>query len=117
MGICVSRERQVHLDGVSPEELIVYRSECQINLHMVPYLVYRSAIKRYGYATDLTDRHMRSISKEIMLDTEEMYNNPKSGFAMVYLDDTFRSPEKRHSVRKLLRLGWLVCLHRTAEDQ
>ena len=41
MGICVSRERQVNLDGVSPEELIVYRSESELNLFMVPYTVFR----------------------------------------------------------------------------
>ena len=74
-------------------------------------------MKRYGYATDLTDKHMRNIAPEIMLDTEVMYENAKSHFALVYLDDTFRSVDKRHSVRKLLRLGWLLCLHRSAEEQ
>jgi len=42
MGICVTRERQVHIDGVSAEELIVFQSECSINLHMVPFEVFRS---------------------------------------------------------------------------
>ena len=104
------------MDGVCPEELIVYRSECQINLWMVPYVVFRSAIKRYGYATDLTDKHMWSIAGEIMLDADEMYNNPKSSFALAYLDEHFRSQDKRHSVQKLLRLGWLCCLHRSLEE-
>jgi hypothetical protein len=83
---------------------------------MVPYLVFRSAVKRYGYATDLTDKHMRSIAGEIMLDTEEMYNNPKSSYALVYLDEMFRSHDKRHSVQKLLRLGWFCCIHRSVEE-
>jgi len=116
MGICVSRERSVHLDGVSDEELIVFKSECSVNLHMVPYAVFRSSIKRYGYATNLTDKHMREIAGSIMLDCDEMYNNEKSGFALVYLDDIFRSKDKRHNVRKLLRLGWLLCLHKKPQD-
>ena len=107
----------MHLSGVSPEELIVYRRECQINLHLVPYEVFRNAIKRYGYATDLTDKHMRHISKEIMLDCDEMYQNPKSCFALAYLDECFRSADKRHSTRKLLRLGWLLCMHRNSQSR
>ena len=116
MGICMAREKQVHLDGVTEDELIVFRSECVINLHMVPFEVFRSQIKRYGYATDLTDKHMRQISGAIMLDCDEMYENEKSHFALVYMDPTFRSKDKRHSVRKLLRLGWLTCLFRTPEE-
>ena len=117
MGVCYTRERAIHLEGVSDEELIVFRSECAINLHMVPFEVFRSQIKRYGYATDLTDKHMRHISTAIMLDCDEMYNNEKSKFALVYLDDSFRSKDKRHNVRKLLRLGWLTCLFRSKEEQ
>ena len=79
------------MDGVSEDELIVFRSECMINLHMVPFEVFRSQIKRYGYATDLTDKHMRQISAAIMLDCDEMYDNEKSHFALVYMDPTFRS--------------------------
>jgi len=60
---------------------------------------------------------MRHISGAIMLDVDEMYNNEKSNFALVYLDDTFRSKDKRHNVRKLLRLGWLTCLFRSPEEQ
>ena len=33
------------------------------------------------------------------------------------MDDQFRSKDKRHSVRKLLRLGWLTCLFRSPEEQ
>lgn len=106
----------MYLEGVSDEELVVYRSECGINLHMVPFEVFRSSIKRYGYATDLTDVHMRHISSTIMLDCDEMYNNPVSSFCLVYMNDIFRSVDKRHNVRKLLRLGWLTCLFRSRED-
>ena len=42
MGTCFTREHSIHLDGVSEEELIVFRSECKINLHMVPFEVFRS---------------------------------------------------------------------------
>ena len=107
----------MHLSGVSHEELIVYRHECQINLYMVPYEVFRGSVKRYGYATDLTDKHMMKISRDIMLDTHEMYSNPKSAFALVYLDETFRSADKRHSVRQMLRLGWFLCVHRNQTAQ
>ena len=48
----------IHLDGVSLEEMLVFRKECNINLHMVPFEVFRSQVKRYGYATDLTDKQM-----------------------------------------------------------
>ena len=113
MGACASRDRTVHLEGVSHEELVVFRSESEINLHMCPYEAFRSSLKRYGYATDLTDKHMRQISDIIMLDCDEMYNNEKSPFFLVYMDETFRSIDKRHSVRKLLRLGWLCCVFKT----
>ena len=46
-----------------------------------------------------------------------MYDNEKSHFALVYMDPTFRSKDKRHSVRKLLRLGWLTCLFRSVDEQ
>lgn len=82
---------------------------------MVPFEIFRSQIKRYGYATDLTDKHMTHIAGAIMLDADEMYSNEKSEFAMVYLDPNFRSKDQRHNVRKLLRLGWLTCLHRSDE--
>ena len=75
--------------------------------------MFRGQIKRYGYATDLTDKHMRGIASSIMLDCDEMYDNARSDFAIVYLDPNFRSLDQRHNVRKLLRLGWLVCLFRT----
>lgn len=117
MGICTSRERQIQLDGVTPEELIVFRAECSINLHMVPFEVFRGSIKRYGYATDLTDKHMKHIAPALMLDVDEMYNNSKSSFALVYLDPCFRSKDQRHNVRKLLRLGWLNCLFRSDKEQ
>ncbi len=117
MGYCMSRERVVNLEGVSEEELIVYRSECKINLHMVPFEVFRGQIKRYGYATDLTDKHMRHIAPMLMLDVDEMYTNEKSNFALVYMDETFRSADKRHNVKKMLRLGWICCLHRSPQDQ
>lgn len=91
MGCCVARERMIQLHGVSPEEMLVFRKECNINLHMVPFEVFRGQIKKYGYATDLTDKHMRHIAGAIMLDVDEMYNNSKSEFAMVYLDPAFRS--------------------------
>mmetsp|Transcript_7259 Transcript_7259/g.10195 ORF Transcript_7259/g.10195 Transcript_7259/m.10195 type:complete len:122 (-) Transcript_7259:469-834(-) len=60
---------------------------------------------------------MRHIAGAIMLDCDEMYNNPKSDFAIVYLDPNFRSQDQRHNVRKLLRLGWLTCLFRSEQEQ
>ena len=116
MGFCFSRERQIHLDGVTPEELVVFKAECAINLQMVPFEMFRGQIKRYGYATDLTDKHMRTIAPFIMLECDEMYENPKSDFALVYLDPNFRSQDQRHNVRKLLRLGWLTCLFRNDQE-
>ena len=60
---------------------------------------------------------MRHIAPSIMLDVDKMYQDEKSCFALVYLDESFRSKDRRHNVRKLLRLGWLCCLHRSPGHQ
>ena len=36
---------------------------------------------------------------------------------MTYLSDEFRSEDRRHNVRKLLRLGWLLCEHADQKSQ
>ena len=70
---------------------------------MVPYETFRRAIKRFGYATDLSFKHLESISEEILCDVQEMKKNEQSPFAL-----TYRSPEfvdiktGRHSVKKLI---------------
>ena len=97
----MAREKQVHLDGVTEDELIVFRSECVINLHMVPFEVFRSQIKRYGYATDLTDKHMRQISGAIMLDCDEMYEMRR---ATLHLSTWIL-----HSARKTSDIAFASC--------
>ena len=79
--------------------------------------MFRGALKRFGYASDLSDTHLRRIADVIKLDVDEMQANAKSKFALVYLDDNFRSPDGRHNVRKLLRLGWITCWFSSTEEQ
>jgi hypothetical protein len=45
------------------------------------YSDYFSAIKRFGFACDLTDEHLQMIAPEINLDFEEMQADPGSAFA------------------------------------
>ena len=61
--------------------------------------------------SDLSEKQLNYISGEILLDMKEMQNNEKSPFALTYLADEFRSEDKRHNVKKLLRLGWHLCEH------
>ena len=111
-GYCIGRTEKERLpDGIPTEEMIVIESERKIMLHKVPYVVFRGAIKRFGYCGDLTEKHMKQISEEILCNYDEMINQDKSPFAIVYQDPAFKSKEKRHSVKNLLRLGWLLCKH------
>ena len=65
----------------------------------------------------MTEKHIETIAPEILLDIDEMHSNPKSPFALTYLADQFRSEDLRHSVDKLLRLGWLLCHHESEQAQ
>ena len=105
MGACLDRSRdgEVYVDGLSPVELKIYRSECRLNLHKIHYDSFRSSIKRFGYMSDLSEKHLKLISHEILLDYKEMRENEMSPFALTYLADEFRSADRRHDVKKLLR--------------
>ena len=68
-----------------PEEIIIIESERKILLHKVPYEIFRGAIKRFGYCGDLTDKHWKQISAEILCNYEEMITKKeKSPFWIVY---------------------------------
>ena len=60
---------------------------------------------------------MKSISKEIKLNIDEMNNNKNSAYHIVYKDEKFFFTEKRHNVPNLLRLGFLLCSHYSPESQ
>ena len=60
---------------------------------------------------------MKQIADEINLNHFEMENDPNSTWALVYLDNQFRSEDKRHNVEKLVQLGWFVCIHTSEEVQ
>ena len=115
MGACCNRvEKEILPPGMPPEEIIIIESERKILLHKVPYEIFRGAIKRFGYCGDLTDKHWKQISAEILCNYEEMITKKeKSPFWIVYQDPEFKSKEKRHCVKNLLRLGWLLCKHDT----
>ena len=118
MGICGGREKNREIENIGhEEEQIVFNSECKLNLDTVIYEKFRAAIKRYGYAGDLTEKHMQEIGHEIKCDVDEMMMNEKSVFHVVYQDPLFKSQDKRHNVKKLLRLGWLLCKHQNKDMQ
>ena len=117
MGSCCSRvEKEILPPGLPPEEIIIIESERKIFLHRVSYDIFRGAIKRYGYCGDLTEKHMKSISEEILCDYDQMVTQEKSPFSIVYQDPEFKGRDKRHSVRRLLRLGWLLCKHQSKQS-
>ena len=85
MGTCCTRAEKEKLpEGIPKEEIIVLESERKIMLQRVPYEIFRGAIKRYGYCGDLSEKHMKEIGPEILLDYTEMMDNEKSPFAVVY---------------------------------
>ena len=111
MGSCGSRDEKITLEGVPPEENTVWQSENKIGLNTVIYEQFRGAIKRYGFAGDLTEKHMQEVGPEFNLVSSDMTNDAMSAFHIVYLDNEFMTEAKKHNVRKLLRLGWLLCKH------
>ena len=100
-----------------PEELRVYQSECLLRLNEVMYSDFMAAVKRFGFLSDLSDEHMKAIAPEIRLDYNEMENNEMSGYAVVYMGEAFKSKDKRHNVKAMLRLGWFLCQYMSQEDQ
>jgi hypothetical protein len=75
-----------------------------------------AAVKRFGFSGDLNDEHLAKIAPEINLDCNEL-KIEKSAFFLFYKDEDFRCKEnKRHSVKALLEVGWLLCKHRTEDE-
>ena len=46
-------------------------------------------MKRFGYRVDLKESHLRAIAQEIRLDVDAMKDDPKSPWAVAYLDADF----------------------------
>ena len=46
-----------------------------------------------------------------------MYSNPKSPYAIAYLDKDFSHQEGRHQIEQLVLIGWLLCTHWSDETQ
>jgi hypothetical protein len=103
--------------GVPLEENYVYKSESRIKLRDVEYSTFLGAVKRFGYRIDLNDEHIKSISREIKLNVEEMNSLKTSPFCIVYKDPQFFFKNSRHSVPNLLRLGFLLCSHPSEVNQ
>jgi|LakMenEpi03Aug12_release.lakeMendotaPanAssembly.Ray.scaffolds.fasta_scaffold239523_2 hypothetical protein len=75
-----------------------------------------AAVKRFGFSGDLNDEHLAKIAPEINLDYNQL-SIDTSAFFVFYMDEDFRCKEnKRHSVKALLEVGWLVCQHRTEDE-
>lgn len=115
--MCSSRDKAIELAHAPPQENYVYKSECRLQLHQVDFPTFQGAIKRFGYRIDLNDEHMKSISKEIKLNTVEMNEQKNSPFSVVYKDEKFFFKEKRHTVPNLLKMGFLLCKHYSPEEQ
>ena len=60
---------------------------------------------------------MRAIAMEIRLDVDAMKDDPKSPWAIAYLDTDFAYQNDRHSVDRLILIGWLLCSHWSDETQ
>ena len=60
---------------------------------------------------------MKSISREIKLNTVEMNDTKTSPFCIVYRDENCFFKGKRHNVPNLLKLGFLLCKHYSPESQ
>ena len=84
---CSSRDQFPRLKNVTEVENFCFMSECQIKLHQVEFRDFQSAIKRYGYRSDLNDEHMKSIAPEIHLNFNNMKTIPDSAQAICYLDE------------------------------
>jgi hypothetical protein len=80
-------------------------------LRDVDFITFQGAVKRFGYRIDLNAEHMKSISREIRLNCQEMNESKNSPYAIVYKDEQFFFKEKRHNVPNLLKLGFLLCKH------
>ena len=117
MGACVSRDRVPTVEGAHVRENFCYQAEAKLGLYRVEFRTYQAAIKRFGYRIDLTEQHLRAIAPEIRLNVDEMKNDPKSAFAIAYLDTGFAYKEGRHQVEELILIGWLLCTHWSEETQ
>ena len=54
--------------GLSPTEEYLVATERKLGLSKVPFVVYRQAIKLYGYKGELTERQIAAVAKDINLD-------------------------------------------------
>ena len=117
MGSCVSRDRVPTVEGAHTEENFCYQAECKLGLHRVEFRTYQAAIKRFGYRIDLTESHLRAIASDIRLDVDAMKANPKSPWAIAYLDKEFAFKDGRHQVDQLILIGWLLCMHWSDKTQ
>lgn len=88
-----------------------------MRLREVEYGDFLGAVKRFGYRINLNSEHIKSISKEIRLNVDEMENNKTSPYSIVYKDEQYFFKEKRYNVSALLRLGFLLCNHYNTESQ
>ena len=117
MGACVSRDKIPVVEGAHVRENFCYAAECKLGLYRVEFRTFQAAVKRFGYRIDLKESHLRSIAPEIRLDVDAMKDDPKSPWAIAYLDADFSYQNGRHSVDQLILIGWLLCSHWSEETQ
>ena len=68
-----------------------------LGLTKINYEQFHSAIKRFGYKDNLTEDHMKIISKQINLDYPEFSCNPNSIYHVFYRDQQLMMKEKEYS--------------------
>ena len=81
MGCSGSRYKPI--PGLNKNEEIIVAAEFKIGLSQVPYTVYMQAIKQYGYKSDLQEKQLRAVSRDINLDPSKL-DDETTEVALVY---------------------------------
>lgn len=77
----------------------------------VNYEQFQGAIKRFGYKVNLSDEHLKAVSKQMNLDLNFMFNDPNSIQATYYSNPDFTFKDDRYQVQPMLKVGFLLCEH------
>ena len=110
-----SGSRYKPIPGLNKNEEIIVATEFNVGLSQVPYSVFMQAIKQYGYKSDLQEKQLRAVSRDINLDPSKL-DDEVSEVALVYKSEQLFY-QGTYKVSWLLRLGFLMCVHRSEQHQ
>ena len=108
-GCTESRDKK--LAGGSDVENYIYKKEGLLGLSKVNYEQFQGAVKRFGYKVNLSDEHLKAVSKQMNLDLEAMFNDPNSIQSTYYANSEYTFKDDRYQVQPLLKIGFLLCEH------